>query len=205
MNNYDPLETANQLTTWVEESLSSLNTASLAEAKARYHDIKKLITQHEELHIPISENIKTEKETLEASIGASEKLTSLARELSSLAKHINSQLRNMPRPGTRRGGIARPKKLRVEFADETVICENKAVDTFIRFLRHIGLERVSELQSIKSLGHPLVSTEKNNAARQARETDGYFIETNSSTKQKAEYIRRVARQLHIQISVDIID
>lgn len=203
MNNYDPIETVNQLRAWVEKSLSSLNAIPLAEAEVRFGEITKVIDQLKKLHIPISEDIKSEKEALEELISTSgerEKLVSLAKELSSLAGDINQQLRGIG------GGKASPKKLRVTFPDRTVIIENKGVETFVKVLQYIGLKRVSELKSIRSYGgHPIVSRVKNEAAGHVREIDGYFIETKSSTNQKARQIQDIARALHIEITVDLID
>ena len=209
MDNYNPLETVRQLRAWVKESLSSLNTVPLAEAKARYREITKVIDQLKKLHIPIYEDIKSEKEALEELISTSdekEKLISLAKELSSLARDINHQLRGMRSPRAPGGGKAPPKKLRVTFPDGTVIFENKAVETFVKSLQCIGLKRVSELKSIRSYGgHPIVSRKKNESAGHVREIDGYFIETKSSTEQKARHIQDIARALHIEISVDVMD
>ena len=147
MDNYDPFETVHQLRAWVEKSLSSLNTVPLAEAKARYREITKVIDQLKKLHIPIYEDIKLEKEALEELISTSderEKLTSLAKEFSSLARDINRQLRDMRSPRTPKGGKEPPKKLRVTLPDGTVIFENRAVETFVKSIQCIGLKRVSE-------------------------------------------------------------
>ena len=206
MDNYDPLETVHQLRAWVEESFSSLNAVPLAEAKARYREITKVIDWLKKLHIPISEDIKSEKEALEELISTSDErknLISLAKELSYLARDINHQLRGMRSPGIPGGGKAPPKKLRVTFPDGTVILENKAVDTFVKSIQCIGLKRVSELRSVRQYGHPLVSTQKNEKSGNVRELDGYFIETRSSTEKKASHIRNIARAFRIELSVDV--
>ena len=207
MDNYDPLKVVSQVRTWVEQSLSSLTTAPLAEARARYREVLKAIDQLEKLHIPVSDAINSEREELEKLISVAderEKLTSLAKELSSLARDINHQLRGMRTPGTTTSRMAPPKTLRVTFPDGTVICKNKATDTFIQSLQHIGLQRVSELP-IRHLRHPLVSTQKDESAKNFRELEGYFIGTYSSTNQKAKQIRCIASILNVEISVEVID
>ncbi len=201
MDNYDPFQTVHQLRAWVEESLSSPDT--VATATTRYREIIKVIDQLKKLDIPISPDIKSEKKSLEEFIRASEKikkLTDLANELSTLSRDINRHLRKLE------GGKTSSQKLRVIFSDGMVIFENKAVDTFIKSFQYIGLEHVSELKSIRSHGgHPIVSREENESAGQVRKIDGYFIETHSSTEQKARYIQGVAKALHLEISVELID
>ncbi len=203
MDNYDPIKTVHQLRDWVEESISSTNAGSLAEAKARYIKITKVINQLQGLGISIPEDITSERRAIEEFIDASGEtriLTSLANELSSLAKGIDRHLKR------HKGGKANPQKLRVKFPDGTVIFENKAVDTFIKSLQCIGLQRVSLLTSVKSHGgHPIVSREKNRLAGNLREIDGYFIETKSSTQHKARQIRDIARALNVDISVGCVD
>ena len=212
MDSYDPLEIVYQLRAWIEKSLenySSLGVATLVEAKPRYHTVIEIINGLEKLRIPIPEDINLEKENLENILkGSSEekgRLTVLAKELSSLAIDIKRQLRVMRSSKTTKGKKASPKGLQVTFPDGMVFCESTATKTFIRTLQYIGLKRVSELQSIRALGHPLVSTQKNESAGSVREIDGYYIETHSSTEAKAKHIRRIARNLNIDIMVNIIE
>ena len=204
MENYDPIKAVRQLRGWVEESLSSLESVPLAEAKARLREINKIIDQLNRLHIPISEEIISEKRALDKLIGISGercKLPSLAKELSSLARDIRGGLKGQTESGER----APAKKLRVTFADGTVVFDNKAVETFLKSIEYIGLDRVSKLQSPKKFGHPIVSTQRNENAMQVRELDGYFIETHSDTKQKARWIREIARNLRIAIEVELVN
>ena len=209
MDNYDPLKTVDQLRTWIKKSFSSLNTDTVhvAEAKRRHREVMRAINQLEKLQFSISDDIISEKKILEELISTSDekaKLATLSKELSSLARDINRQLRDTRSPRTVRGRKASPKILRVTLPDRTVICEKKSIDTFLMTLQYIGLERVSKLQSIISQGHPLVSTEKSESAKYFRELDGYFIGTHSSTATKARFIQRIARELHIKITVEVI-
>ena len=210
MENYDPLETVEQLRAWVEKMLPSLKegTVRMAAAKKRHRTVLGIIDQLERLQIPISEDIASEMESLEELISASNeraRLTSLAKELSSLAKEINSQLRGERSSKITRGGRGPAKQLQVSFPDGTVICESKATDSFVRSIQHIGLERVAKLRTIRVNRHPIVSVIRNESSRGFRELDGYFVETHISTKDKARYIQRIANALRIDVTVNVID
>ena len=213
MGRYDPFEVVEQLRTWVEEHIRSLNTGPSNEAKSheareRYREITKLINLHEKLHFPMPEHIRTEqrdlKEFLNAPSKAERKLISLANELSDLAKNINHQLQGRRSPGTTKGERSPGKKLKVTFPDGRIICENKATHTFVNTLQHMGLKRISEL-SLRLNGHPLVSTQNFSSELQVREVDGYFIATHSNTERKAQCIRQIAADLRIEISVEVIE
>ena len=196
MYNYDPNKAVRQLRAWFEESLSSQNTRALASATKRYREITKVIDYLQRLGISVSEDIRSEEKALEQLINASE-LRNLSNELLTLARDIDRHL------GRLRGGKAPARNLRVTFPDGTVIFEKKAVDTFVNTLRHIGLGRVAKMHSVRSHGgHPIVSRERNESAGMVREVDGFFIETKSSTEQKARHIKEIARVLSIEISVD---
>ncbi len=210
MENYDPLETVEQLRAWVEKSLPSLKDGAvrMTAAKKRHRTVMGIIDQLDRLQIPISEDIISERESLEELITASnerEVLTALAKELSSLAKDINRQLRGERGSRTNKGRRGPSKHLRVSFHDGTVIYESRAVDTFLKAIQHIGLRRIAKLETIRAHGHPLVSTIRNDSSRGIRELDGYFVETHSSTTDKARYIRRIADALRIDVSVDVLD
>lgn len=210
MENYDPLGTVEQLKAWVEKSLSSQrkNSVHMAAAKRKYRKVMGVIDQLEGLQIPISDDIVSEKEALEEMIGTSnerEKLTSLAKELSSLAKEINRQLRGERSARPARGRRGPAKQLRVSFPDGTVICDRKATDTFVNSIQYIGFERVAKLEAIRINGHPIVSMKRNELSRGFRELDGYFVETHISTKDKARYLQRITNTLRCDATVDIID
>ena len=199
-----------QLRAWVEKMLPSLKegTVRMAAAKKRHRTVLGIIDQLGRLQIPISEDIASEMESLEALISASnerEKLASLAKELSSLAKEINSQLRSERSSKTIRGGRRPAKQLRVSFPDGTVICESNATDTFVRSIQYIGLERVANLRTIRVNKHPIVSVIRSELSRGFRELDGYFVETHISTKDKARYLQRIVDALRIDVTVDVID
>ena len=201
MANSNPSEMTEEIRTWIEECFLSL------EDRMRYQEITEIISQLERLQIPVSEDINSEKAALEKSLDASRgeesQLTSLAKELSSLAKDINHRLRDMRSRKTSKSTKALPKRLKVEFSDGTVICEDTATNTFVQSIQHIGLQRVSELP-IRMNGCPLVSTRKPESARAARELEGYFIETHSNTEGKSKCIQQIAGALQIKVSVSVI-
>ena len=218
MKRHEPFEMVDQLRSWVEECFQSLNSipsdeANKNEARVRYREVKKLINLHKKLNLPISAEITSEKTTLEEFLNASNeeksKLNTLAKELSELALDINRLLRDTRNQKIMRGEKAPPKRLRVEFHDGTIICENKATDTFVKSIQHIGLEDVSQLQSIRCREYPLVSTQKNESKDSKkyifRELDGFFIHTQLGTKEKARYLQTIARELGIVISVEVIE
>ena len=208
MQDHDPLDLIHQLRAWVNKSLSSLNEAPLAEARARYREVQKVVNQLEKLHIPISDDIISEKESLERWLSVSserEKLASLSKELLVLSREINHQLRNTKEPGTPLGERASPKKLVVTFPDGMVVRERNATATFIRTIQLIGLERVAELTFIRRSGYPVVSSRRNESGGYIHEVDGYYIETNSSTKAKAEQLQHVNQALEIGIKIEVLE
>ena len=121
----------------------------------------------------------------------------------SISKNIKQHFQGIRNKKTTRSKKSPAKRLRVIFPDERVFFETKATNTFVKVLQHIGLHQISELESITVLGFPLVSTQKNEFARQIREVEGYFVETHSSTKQKVKLIRSIANELNLDISIEV--
>lgn len=205
MDNYDPFKAVHQLRAWIKQTVSAANESASADARKRYGRITRVIEQLQGLDISVPEDLISEKRAIEEFIAASREtksLTKLADELSILAREVDRHLRSLE---TKRSK-APAQKLRVRFPDGTVIFENKAVETFVKSIQYVGLERVSELTSIKSHGgHPIVSRRKNESAGMVREINGYYIETKSSTERKARHIREIARELSVEISVECVD
>ena len=210
------LEMINQLKTWIEERFLALHEVSSDgeernEAMARYRKLTSIIHQLEGLRIPIPEDVEAEKLALEEFLHTpneeESKLVFLSKELSSLAKDINYRLRGMRSQKTPEGKKAPSKRLRVEFSDGTIINDSKSTNTFVDAMRHMGLQRVSELP-IKKDGGPLVSARKPTSAtilKNSKDIDGYFINAHSSTNAKAKYLQQIADALQIDISVRVVD
>lgn len=212
----DSLEMVNQLRAWVEERLAlqaaSLNDEEKNETLARYRALTSIVQQLEGLGMSIPEDIELEKLSLEERLHTPDEeesqLVILSQKLSSLAKDINNRLRSMRSRKSSKGKRASLRRLRVKFSDGTIINEAKAIDTFVHSIRHMGLQRVSELP-IRKDRRPLVSTQEPEspevASRLRKTEEGYFINTHSSTKTKADYIQRIAKALRLDISVSIVD
>lgn len=169
----DSLEMVNQLRTWIEERFQSLHADSSDgqernEAMARYRKLISVVHQLEGLGKAIPEDVESEKTALEEFLHIPKEeeseLVSLSRELSSLAKEINYRLRGMRSQKSSTGKKAPTKRLRVEFPDGTIINDAKSIDTFVDSIRHIGLQRVSELP-IKKDGLPLVVNQEPESPR----------------------------------------
>ena len=207
MNNFDPFEALSKLNAYIEERLRSLKTSPSIEAKSRHRKVCEIIDRCNDLNIPIPDEIKAEEENLTNMIALPSKerqeLEALKDEFVSLAKKIKYSLKGMHKRKLTSGPKAPPKKLRVTFSGGIVFAETSATDTFIKTLQYIGLKHISELKEIVLAGYPLVSAQKNESGRRVRHIEGYFIETHSSTAQKAKFIQRIANLLEINLSVEI--
>ena len=205
MDTSELLELIDKLNSYIDAKFVSLDNSIPTEIKVRYRKLCEIIDRCNEINIPIPDNVKAEHAELEANFSMpsknKEELTQLADTLSDLSKKIRSRLRGQHNTFLTRSS---PKKLKVTFPDGTTIFDIKAADVFVQALQHIGLERIAELKSIRIKGHPLVSLQRNpNGGRALRKIDNYFIETHSSTEQKAMFIRRIAKELNIDVKVEI--
>ena len=74
----------------------------------------------------------------------------------------------------------------VTFPDGTIICEDKAVDTFIKALQRIGLERIAKSKSCRiHSGYRLVDTRENTDDKNTQHyVDGYYVYTKLSNDTK---------------------
>lgn len=209
------VEMISQLRTFVEERFRALNAARSEEtrksaARARLREIERVIHQLENLNFPIPKDINSEKTALEKFIRVPIKdpsrqrneLVSLAKNLAALEQQINRRLRHMRTRRTANVERAPRGKLRVEFPDGKVVFEENSTRTFIEAIRFIGLKRVSRLP-ILSRGHRLVSATRPPSGSQAKEVDGYFIQTKSPTKQKASWLRKIADHIRLRIDISV--
>jgi hypothetical protein len=131
-------------------------------------------------------------------------LKHIAEQLTSLAKDIKYRI------GRTSGGTKAPAKtLRVTLPDGRIICEHKAIDTFIETLRFMGLEKCACITAVRQLGYSVVSSRPNSyeglKPGSIKEVDGYFIETKTSTDRKAEQLKQYAQVIGIKIKVESID
>lgn len=94
--------------------------------------------------------------------------------------------------------------LRVIFADGRVIQEDKASSTFISTLDVIGLDRVEALNMSCDRMNLVSSRPINNGSLASWHKVGrWYVNTHSSTANKARYLKRIAEELGIKLKVEI--
>lgn len=96
-------------------------------------------------------------------------------------------------------------RLRITFADGSVIQERNAAESFVTFVRRVGVERVRSL-GLKQCKIPLVSNtlDKKYGDKQKSLGNGWYLMTNTSTQSKRKDIEFIANAFNINIKVDII-
>jgi len=99
-----------------------------------------------------------------------------------------------------------PTKLVITFPKTSKRLNNPiAAESFTEAIRQMGVERVQEL-GLKVGSRSLISKEEktDSEASELREVNGYAVSTYSSTKRKKDLLERIARDLGIEIRVDIV-
>ena len=96
-------------------------------------------------------------------------------------------------------------RLRITFADGSVIQERNAAESFVAFIQRVGVERVRSL-GLKQCKIPLVSNtlDKKYGDRQKSLGNGWYLMTNTSTQSKRKDIELIAKAFNINVKVDII-
>lgn len=96
-------------------------------------------------------------------------------------------------------------RLKITFADGTVIQERNAAETFVAFVRKVGVERVRSL-GLKQCKIPLVSNtiDKKYGDKQKPLGNGWYLMTNTSTQSKLKDIESIAKAFDIKVKVDVI-
>ena len=96
-------------------------------------------------------------------------------------------------------------RLKIIFADGTVIQERNAAETFVAFVRKVGVERVRSL-GLKQCKIPLVSNtiDKKYGDKQKPLGNGWYLMTNTSTQSKLKDIEAIAKAFDIKVKVDVI-
>lgn len=96
-------------------------------------------------------------------------------------------------------------RLKIIFADGAVIQERNAAETFVAFVRKVGVERVRSL-GLKQCKIPLVSNtiDKKYGDKQKPLGNGWYLMTNTSTQSKLKDIEAIAKAFDIKVKVDII-
>ncbi len=98
-------------------------------------------------------------------------------------------------------------RLKIIFADGHTIHEAKATETFVKFVKEVGVERVRSL-GLKQCKVPLVSNtiDKKYGKSQKPLGDGWYLITHSSTKDKIRDIKKIAKAFKIKLKkVEAVD
>ena len=93
-------------------------------------------------------------------------------------------------------------KLKITFADGTILDDRKASVAFAKAIEKIGIERVRALQIVSNTV-PLISTTKHEFYGQ-NQVGNYYVMTNTSTESKKNILDQVANALGITLDVQII-
>jgi hypothetical protein len=204
-NQHIPFELINDLKLWLRNNpLITRKDKEVIELKK----ITDVIGKLQEMSIEIPGDLLKKRDGLEVAVNTlnddEKMLQALADELISISIDIKRRL------GKSSVKIkSPPKKLRVTLPNGKIICEDKSVDTFIKTLQFMGLDRCAMINTVTQLGHPVVATKpneyKDKQPGNIKKIDRYFIETKTNTDRKAEQLREYARELDIDIQVESIE
>jgi hypothetical protein len=128
----------------------------------------------------------------------------IVKKLEALMKYIKQNISNK-RNTQNKVQKAPPKTLSVTLQTGETIIENTAVNTFLKTLEYIGLEKIADFSDIQLHGHPVVSRTKNLKGGQLKEVSDFFIEVHCNTNTKADILRRYAQMLGLNIQVAVKD
>lgn len=125
---------------------------------------------------------------------------SISRPVTSYIKPASLRFNNRPTKQVKN----KTQGLTVSFPDNTVICRKTAIETYIATIRRIGYGRVSSL-GIEHSNFNIVSKEKR-PTEEGRiwqhESDGWYIYSNISNKQKKEDLCLISDRLHLGLRID---
>ena len=99
---------------------------------------------------------------------------------------------------------AKRKRIKVSFADGTEVCDSNATTTLMQTIEKIGVERVAALG--REVCHiPLVAKEINSkyASWTKPMSNGWYLMTQSDTKQKYMQLKSIMAQLSIEATVEL--
>lgn len=173
----------------------------------RHEKVVEAIENLEHLSVVVPNELLKEKASLEERLETPKEqvmqLDTFSQELMELSNYIKNRLHKKPKRSS--GAKSPPKNLCVRFPDGTQIHEHRAVDSFLKALQYIGLDKIADIDAISDLGYPLVSLTANPSSRTLKKVGAYFIETNTSTERKASQLRKIAMLLSIDIQVEVLD
>ena len=85
------------------------------------------------------------------------------------------------------------------------IQEKNATETFLSTIKALGPEQVANLQDIRIEGFPLVVASMDCRMQMRLLGKGWFVCTHMPTKSKKSLLERIAKQLDVNIKVEIIE
>ena len=88
-------------------------------------------------------------------------------------------------------------------SDEEIIEYDDGIDTFIEVIEKIGIERVKDLNIIRN-SIPFISTVKD-PEREQRQCGEYYLVSGLSSKNKERTLNRIAKELEIDLKVELVD
>lgn len=99
------------------------------------------------------------------------------------------------------------QKLKVTFDDGTTCFFPKVVHTLIETIRHIGLEKVYNLDICSGGPHKLLvkDSESPNNRKYIRIDDGWYIHVNTRTDRKYMILCEIVRKLNLDYNVELLD
>ena len=205
-NEHIPFELIEQIHLWIEKNVTTPDEDYDQPRKEKLAIIQQTINNLRKLSLDTPEDLFAEERALKEllSTPSQEKQIMLAiiEKLQELIKYVKQ---NIPNKGStpKRGPKAPPKTLCVTLQTGDTIIENTAVMTFLKTLKHMGLERIAEIPDIRLHGHPVVSRIKNSQGYGLKKVEGFFIETHCSTNKKRDILKQYANLLglHIQVAV----
>lgn len=98
-----------------------------------------------------------------------------------------------------------PTRLKIIYDDGRILEESTAVETLIKFVLDVGIERVRSLGLIQCKV-PLISNTLDEKYARAQKPlgRGWYLMSNSSTQDKKRNIERIAKAFHLKLKVEII-
>jgi len=160
-NHHYPFELLNQVDNWIEKNKPKPSSQQ-EDIRHELLKTKKLIKSLQEVGVEAPPELLDKRKTLDNTLSSfieiedMQILSDLKERLQELSKKLDQILRQ-PSVSVKTA----PKRLRVKFGDGTVIFESTAVETFLRSLQHMGLERCAQCDDIIQLGHPVVAIRPN--------------------------------------------
>jgi hypothetical protein len=205
-NEHIPFELIDEIHHWVEKNISTNEEEYSHKREKRLAIIHQTINNLKELSCDTPKDLIDEKKALEELLSTPNEnkqiMLEIVEKLHALMKYIKQNISNK-RNKHNKVQKAPPKVLCVTLETGEIINENTAVNTFLKTLEYIGLEKIADFSDIQLQGHPVVSRTKNLNGRKLKKVSDFFIEVHCGTNKKADILRRYAKMLglHIQVAV----